>query len=353
MIWHCKSDQEPASQQCDIRIGGLKCLINVSPVMSLLLDGEAGQCYQILHSAKVYVRKPISELAAASPFASLTNSPVSTGRSQVISNFTAWEYLATNSTASQAVWVVKDYPDWPKIREQLAQAPLKELALLGYQVVNNQLPGLVVRMESSGLISFSGITNVPIPAPSFTNVLNLVSVTIVPDDPELLKVPEGYEEVEELFPNPVAEEIKHAGTRPPSLGSFVIDTNINMPDLSVTGVMTARSNRAAAWKNLPSLQTNQVRVVRWGTKGEEDHIETLSPTNQVMLEYASAARTNSMGPRFVRPPDSAPASMRSNGLFRLPVPGTNSPVMLQLQPPLLRASSLSNSPAKSEPAKVP
>jgi hypothetical protein len=330
--WRNAEVANTSSNEVRMRIDGQKCLINTSPGMSLLLDGEAGQSYQILHPARVYVRQPLAELTASSPCANVTNPPVPwpTGRSQSISNLTALEYRITNACGAQVFWVVKEYPNFQQFREQSAQLSTNGISQLinqlGFPVISDQLPGMVVRSETVTTISFPGITNSPILAQTITNILNLISATIVADDPSLMKVPEGYEEVEELFSNPVAEEIKHAASRPLSQGSFVTDTNINMPDWSAAGVAAASSNRAVALKNMPPLQANQVRVMSWGQKGEETRIETLSPTNQLMKEFTSTARTNSTGPRFVRPVGALPPGMKSNIMSGLTISTTNSPV---------------------------
>src|SRR5947209_4813413 len=80
--WRNDGSGPAATNRTTVRIQASVCRIDSSPTFTMLLDGESGYGYQILHPAKIYVRKKLTELQAASPCGSQSNfvPPVATGR---------------------------------------------------------------------------------------------------------------------------------------------------------------------------------------------------------------------------------------------------------------------------------
>lgn len=194
IVWSNEVVGQPTTNQLTVRYQGQRCLLQYAPSFSVLLDGESGTGYQLLHPPKMFVRKPLGELVKTNACGGATNPvpPVATGRSMVVEGRSCAEYQMVSECGESRLWVTPDFPNFKQIQKE--GAALSGLArLMGMQFADANLPGMIVRSMSMATVPDTNAT--PGAVLLQTNIMTLLSASVVPDDPELMRVPSDYREV--------------------------------------------------------------------------------------------------------------------------------------------------------------
>src|ERR1043166_9152265 len=308
--WHSGPGRATETNLTTCRFQGSRCRIDFAADFTTLLNGDSGFGYQILHPAKIYVRQKLTQMQS-STCGGVSNAapPVATGGSQVLAGYHAFEYRSTNTCGVRIFWVAPDYPDWQNFREQSAPAMARLAGRTELNPGGAPLPGMVVQVETLVSGRAGGVATV------LTNQSTLISASIVPDDPGLMQIPDGYREVKSFEEAAIASTnkmtaqlLQRIGAVPPprsrmtnSLaqqfeGQQAWRSNAVPAFLGTSGPTTvspARSTKSSPDQSAPI----ELAGMSWNAGGSAQHV-TRAPMTNTWTSYSPLPRlrlsTNSL-----------------------------------------------------------
>ena len=180
-----------------IRIHGDKIRQDVAGMesgdVSLIKDADTGESIALMHRQKIFTRPRAKAKDAQSPEAALSK-PLDTGKADFVAGYDAEIYAWAadrklwNDTNGmiETLWVVKAYPDYFKIRSDLAILDRANVSFpgKGMQPEISALPGMVVK--SRLIVKIGEVLQ--------TIDIKLISARQEAVDPSIFEVPDDYKE---------------------------------------------------------------------------------------------------------------------------------------------------------------
>ncbi|MGO8838058.1 MAG: DUF4412 domain-containing protein [Limisphaerales bacterium] len=196
-----------------IKIKGTKVRMDMyagqPQALSRITDLNTGEIIILMHAQKMYVKAPGQPMQQTKPATTATQAPVArpTGKTQKVGDYDTDLYTWSNARGiTGTAWVAKNYPDFARIRQDLAVLDKSVGADNGAGPALSALPGMMVRSQVAG----SGQTL----------TLALISAKEGPLDASLFTIPRDYKEVPKPKPlKPVAAPLpapKPSGSSTPT-----------------------------------------------------------------------------------------------------------------------------------------
>ena len=167
--------------------------------ISIITDLKTGDTITLLHNQKMYVKasgppakqtKPAGNGATANP-APQPPVPQATGKTEKVGDYNTEIYTWSNSRGiTGTAWVAKNFPDYARIRTDLAVLDKSAADSNSLDPELSKLPGMVVKSQAAG----SGQTI----------TVTLVSAKEEPVDASLFQTPANYKELPQ--PKPFARQ---------------------------------------------------------------------------------------------------------------------------------------------------
>ena len=159
--------------------------------LSMITDLDTGETIALMHSQKMYVKSAGQALNQPRPAGAVSRAPVphDTGKNQKVGDYDTELYTWSNTRGiSGTAWVAKNFPDYARIRADLAVLDKTAGQANDTTPELGALPGMVVRSQVTG----SGQTI----------TLALISARETPLDASQFGVPRDYKEMPRVKPLP-------------------------------------------------------------------------------------------------------------------------------------------------------
>jgi len=154
--------------------------------VSTIMDLSTGETITLLHNQKMYL-KTQTKPAKPAGTASKTPVPRATGKTQKVGNYDTELYTWSNARGiAGTAWVAKNYPDFARIKADLATLDKTAGVENDTSPEVGLLPGMVVRSQVSG--------------GGQTLTLALISAKESPVDASSFGIPRDYKEMPKLKP---------------------------------------------------------------------------------------------------------------------------------------------------------
>lgn len=162
--------------------------------LSYIRDLNTGETITLLHNQKMYVKSQSPPSKQTKPTGTASSAPVPrpTGQTQKVGNYNTQLYTWSNARGiTGTAWVAGDFPDFARIRNDIATLDKTTSADNDTSPELSTLPGMVVRSQVAG----SGQTL----------TMALISAKETPLDASVFGIPRDYKELPKLKPlKPVA-----------------------------------------------------------------------------------------------------------------------------------------------------
>ena len=162
--------------------------------VSTIMDLSTGENITLMHNQKMFLKTPGTPMNQARPASKASKAPVpqNSGKKQKVGDYDTELYSWSNAQGiTGTAWVAKNYPDFARIKADLAMLDKTADAEDDTSPQVSLLPGMVVRSQVSG--------------GGQTLTLALISAKEGPLDSSNFAIPRDYKEMPKLKPlQPVA-----------------------------------------------------------------------------------------------------------------------------------------------------
>ncbi len=165
--------------------------------LSTIMHLKTGETFTLLHGQKVFVKTQGAPAKPAKPAGTPSGAPVPrpTGQTQKVGEYDTELYTWSKANGiTGTAWVAKNFPDYARIRADLAALDQTTGAGNGGSPELSKLPGMMVRSQVAG--------------GGETLTMALISAKEGPLDDALFGVPHGYKEL------PKVQSLKPVATQP-------------------------------------------------------------------------------------------------------------------------------------------
>jgi hypothetical protein len=169
--------------------------------LSTIVDLSTGETITLLHTQKMYLK---TQTKPAKPAGTASKAPVprAAGKTQKVGNYDTEVYNWSNDRGiAGTAWVAKNYPDFARIKVDLATLDRTAGAENDTSPEVGLLPGMVVRSQVSG--------------GGQTLTLALISARETPLDASSFGIPRDYQEMPKLKPPIKSATSPPAAQKPP------------------------------------------------------------------------------------------------------------------------------------------
>jgi hypothetical protein len=186
---------------------------------SIIMDLDTGETIALMHSQKLYVRAAGQPMNQNRPASAASRAPIphNTGKNQKVGGYDTELYTWSNARGiTGTAWVAKNFPDYARIRADLAVLDKTTGTDNDTTPELNTLPGMVVRSQVAG--SGQTITSA------------LISAQETQLDASLFGIPRNYKEVPKVtmlqpVSTPKAPQTTVDSTRPTGASKAAKTTN--------------------------------------------------------------------------------------------------------------------------------
>ena len=195
-----KVESEGQTGEITLTLDGAMARVDLSPAVSILIDGDSGEQVALMHLMKQYLTMSLKEGKRLAHElekvgkAKKKDGPklVATGKKARIGKYLTEIYSLEAGNLRATYWIAVDFPDEEIVLKALGVMQLGATASATESVLPgpDDLPGLPVKTEV--VLETRKVTN------------TLVSVVFGPVDARLFEIPEGYIATEKLPPEPVS-----------------------------------------------------------------------------------------------------------------------------------------------------
>ena len=180
-------------QTITVKTKGDKCRIDYTDRLSYIYNLATGDSIRVDHSLKTFVKVSASQLQALKKAleveggATTAKPPkiVDTGKSEKLNGYDAEIYTAQTPAATYTFWVVKDYPGYAALNEEIKKIQAQDDVLGQMSDLSLELPNFDGMLIQSEKLSSSGQLT----------AITLVSAKIRQVDDVEFQPPAGYKDV--------------------------------------------------------------------------------------------------------------------------------------------------------------
>ena len=165
--------------------------------LSIITDLNTGETITLMHSQKLFLKTPGTPMKQTKSAGTASKAPVprDTGKNQKVGDYDTELYTWSNDRGiTGTVWVAKNFPDYARIRADIAVLDKTAGADNDTSPELSMLPGMMVRSQVTG--------------GGQTIIVALISAKEGPLDASLFGIPRDYKEV------PKAKPLKPVVTQP-------------------------------------------------------------------------------------------------------------------------------------------
>jgi hypothetical protein len=180
--------------------------------LSTITELNTGETITLLHSQKMFLKTPGTPMNQTKPAGDTSSAPVprATGKTQKVGDYDTELYTWSNARGiNGTAWVAKNFPDYARIRTDIAVLDKTAGANNDTSPELNTLPGMVVRSQVTG----SGQTI----------TLALISAKEEPLDASFFGIPRDYKELPK--PKPLKPVVIQTPAQKPSGSSTTQKTS--------------------------------------------------------------------------------------------------------------------------------